>query len=252
MRSRPKQASPVSLLQQSDVRNKLLLALSPDDFASLQPALRVQSMLLRQVLIAPHTAIEAAYFPEEGFVSVTLDGENGRVEIGIVGREGVVGASPILLGDGRSPHTHFVQMGGRTLRVDADVLRTAVEGRPALRLLLHRYIQIQYVQTAQTAFTNARGNTVTRLARWLLMCHDRIDDNMVTVTQDFMSFMLGVERPGVTASLRALQKDSFVRKHRGKVEILDRDGLLDLAGDSYGGAEVEYARLIEGRSEPLE
>jgi CRP-like cAMP-binding protein len=209
-------------------------------------------MLLRQVLIAPHTAIEAAYFPEEGFVSITLDGENGRVEIGIVGREGVVGVGPILLGDGRSPHTHFVQMAGRMVSIDADALRTAVEGRPALRLLLLRYIQIQFVQTAQTAFTNARGNTATRLARWLLMCHDRVEGDEITVTQDFMSFMLGVERPGVTAALRALQKDSFVRKHRGKVEILDRDGLLDLAGDSYGGAEVEYARLIEGRSEPID
>ncbi|MCJ2124061.1 Crp/Fnr family transcriptional regulator [Methylobacterium sp. J-077] len=240
------------LLQQSNVSNKLLLALSPEDFASLQPALRVEPMLLRQVLIAPHTAIETAYFPEEGFVSITLDGENSRVEIGLVGREGVVGASPILLGDGRSPHTHFVQMAGRMLSIDAYALRTAVEGRLALRLLLHRYIQIQYVQTAQTAFTNARGNTATRLARWLLMCHDRAGGDEITVTQDFMSFMLGVERPGVTAALRALQKDGFVRKHRGKVEILDRDGLLDLAGDSYGGAEVEYARLIEGRSETIE
>ncbi len=240
------------LLQQSDVSNKLLLALSPEDFASLQPALRAEQMLLRQVLIAPHTAIEAAYFPEEGFVSITLDGENGRVEIGIVGREGVVGASPILLGDGRSPHTHFVQMAGRMLSIDANALRTAVEGCPALRLHLHRYIQVQYVQTAQTAFANARGNTVTRLARWLLMCHDRSNDDTVTVTQDFMSFMLGVERPGVTAALQSLQRDGFVRKRRGQVEILDRDGLLDLAGSSYGGAEMEYACLIEGRSEPID
>ena len=138
------------------------------------------------------------------------------------------------------------------LVIDADALRTAVERQPVLRRLLHRYIQIQYVQTAQTAFANARGNTATRLARWLLMCHDRSNDDTVTVTQDFMSFMLGVERPGVTAALQSLQRDGFVRKRRGQVEILDRDGLLDLAGSSYGGAEMEYARLIEGRSEPID
>ncbi|MCJ2057608.1 Crp/Fnr family transcriptional regulator [Methylobacterium sp. J-048] len=242
----------MTLLQQSDVRNKLLLALPPEDFVRLQPALRVEQMLLRQVVIPPHTAIHAAYFPEEGFASITLDGKNGRVEIVIIGREGVVGVGPILLGDDRSPHTHFVQMAGRMVSIDAEALRAAVERHPALRRLLHRYIQIQYVQTAQTAFANAKGNTVCRLARWLLMCHDRVNDDMVTVTQDFMSFMLGVERPGVTGALRALQKDGFVRKHRGKVEILDRAGLLDLAGDSYGGAEVEYARQIEGRTEPLD
>ncbi|MCJ2053771.1 helix-turn-helix domain-containing protein, partial [Methylobacterium sp. J-070] len=78
------------------------------------------------------------------------------------------------------------------------------EGRPALRRLLNRYIQAQHVQTAQTAFANAKGNTATRLARWLLMCQDRLDDEFVTVTQEFMSFMLGVERPGVTAALRSL------------------------------------------------
>ncbi|SFM57245.1 Crp/Fnr family transcriptional regulator [Methylobacterium pseudosasicola] len=239
-------------LQQPDVRNKLLAGLSPEDFASLQSALRLEPMQLRQVLIPAHSAIEVIYFPEEGFVSITADGAHGRVEIGLVGREGVVGAGPTLLGDDRSPHTHFVQMAGHMLSIDAEVLRAAFERLPSLRRLIHRYIQAQHVQTAQTAFANARGTTPTRLARWLLMCHDRIDGDMVTVTHEFMSFMLGVERPGVTAALRSLETDGLVRKHRGRVEILDRDGLLDLAGDSYGGAEAEYARLIEGRPEPID
>jgi len=242
----------VALLQQSDVRNRLLGALEPEDFAHLQSALELQTMRLRQVVIASHTAITAAYFPEEGFISITADGTSGRVEIGLIGREGVIGAGPILLGDDRSPHTHFVQMDGHMLIIDADVLRAAVERLPALRRLLHRYIQAQHTQTAQTAFANARGNTVTRLARWLLMCHDRVDGDQIIVTHDFLSYMLGVERPGVTAALRTLEKDGLVRKRRGNVEILDRHGMLDCAGDSYGGAEAEYARLIEGRSEPLE
>ena len=239
-------------LQHSDVRNKLLAGLSPENFASLRPALRIEPMQLRQVLIPAHSPIEVVYFPENGFVSITADGSRGRVEIGLVGREGVVGAGSTLLSDDRSPHTHFVQMAGRMLSIDTKVLRAAVERLPPLRRLLHRYIQVQHVQTAQTAFANARGTTVTRLARWLLMCHDRIDGDMVTVTHEFISFMLGVERPGVTAALRSLGADGLVQKHRGRVEILDRDGLLDLAGDSYGGAEAEYARLIEGRPEPID
>ena len=242
----------MAIFQQSEIRNRLLKGLTPEDFVGLQPALHVQTTRLRQVLISSHTAITAAHFPEEGFISITADGTNGRVEIGLVGREGVVGAASILLGDDRSPHTHFVQMAGRVLSIDADILRNEVENRPALRRLLNRYFQAQYVQTAQTAFANAKGNTVTRLARWLLMCHDRVGDDTVTVTQDFMSFMLGVERPGVTAALQSLEKDGFVRKRRGSVEILHRDGLLDIAGDSYGVAETEYARLIEGRSELID
>lgn len=205
---------------------------------------------MRQVLISSHTTIETTYFPEAGFVSITNDQPNGRVEIGLIGREGLVGAAPILLDDDRSPHTHFVQMAGHMLSIDVAVLRAEVEQRPALRKVLHRFIQAQFVQTAQTAFVNVRGNTAVRLARWLLMCHDRIDGDHVTVTQEFMSYMLGVERPGVTAALGTLEKDGFVRKRRGKIEIIDRNGLLDTAGDSYGTAEAEYARLIEGRSEP--
>ncbi|MCJ2092633.1 Crp/Fnr family transcriptional regulator [Methylobacterium sp. J-072] len=235
---------------QSDVRNRLLRVLLPEDFAALQPALHLEEMRLRHVLISSHTTIEAVHFPEVGFVSITNDEPSGRVEIGLIGREGLVGAAPILLDDDRSPHTHFVQMAGHMLSLDVAVLRTEVALRPALRRLLHRFIQAQFVQTAQTAFANARGNTATRLARWLLMCHDRVDGDQITVTQDFMSFMLGVERPGVTAALRTLEKDGFVRKRRGSVEVTDRDGLLDCAGDGYGTAETEYARLIEGRVEP--
>ncbi|MCB4805386.1 CRP-like cAMP-binding protein [Methylobacterium brachiatum] len=237
-------------LQQADIRNRLLRALPPEDFAVLQPALRAQAMRLRHVLIASHTTIETVYFPEDGFVSITSDAPSGRVEIGLIGREGLVGAAPILLDDDRSPHTHFVQMAGHMLSIDVPRLRAEVERRPALRRLLQRFIQAQFVQTAQTAFVNARGNTATRLARWLLMCHDRVDGDQITVTQDFMSFMLGVERPGVTAALRSLEMAGSVRKRRGSVEITDRDGLLDYAGDSYGVAEAEYARLIEGRAEP--
>ncbi|MCJ2056587.1 Crp/Fnr family transcriptional regulator [Methylobacterium sp. J-048] len=231
------------------MRNRLLQLLAAEDFAALKPAMRTEEMPLRHVLIASHTAIETVFFPETGFVSITNDEPSGRVEIGLIGREGMVGAAPILLADNRSPHTHFVQMAGHMLSLDVAVLREEVERRPAMRRLLHRFIQAQFVQTAQTAFANARGNTATRLARWLLMCHDRVDDDRITVTQDFMSFMLGVERPGVTAALRILEKAGFVLKRRGVVEVADREGLLDYAGDGYGTAEIEYARLVEGSLE---
>ncbi|WP_279598823.1 Crp/Fnr family transcriptional regulator [Methylobacterium sp. J-076] len=207
-------------------------------------------MTLRQVLISANTEIKAVHFVEAGIVSITSDAASGRVEIGLLGREALVGAAPVLLDDDRSPHTHFVQAAGRMLSVEADALRIEVARRPALRRLLHRYIQTQLVQTAQTAFANARGSTPNRLARWLLMCHDRSESEEIMVTQEFMSLMLGVERPSVTMALRTLEKDGLVAKRRGRVAIIDRDRLLDLAGDGYGLAETEYARLIEGNDQP--
>jgi CRP-like cAMP-binding protein len=240
----------VAHLRQVDLRNRLLRALNPRDFEALQAALRLEDMPLRQVLIAPRTKIETVYFVESGIVSVTNDGVSGRVEIGLIGREGLVGASPILLGDDRSPHTHFVQAAGHMLSVDAHMMLAIAETRPAMRVLLLRYIHTHFAQTAQTASANARGNTAMRLARWLLMYQDRSEGDTVMVTHEFMSLMLGVERPGVTRALRALEDDGLVRTHRGLVVIIDRDGLLGLVGDSYGTAEAEYDRLIEGHITP--
>ncbi|MCJ2058241.1 Crp/Fnr family transcriptional regulator [Methylobacterium sp. J-048] len=237
-------------LRQADLRNRLLRALEPEDFEALQDALRPEDMLLRQQLISPHTKIETVYFVEAGIVSVTNDGASGRVEIGLIGREGLVGGSSILLGDDRTPYTHFVQAAGRMLAIDAQVLLAVAEARSTIRFLLLRYIHTHFAQTAQTAFANARGNTAMRLARWLLMYHDRSDGDAVTVTHEFMSLMLGVERPGVTRALRVLERDGLVRTYRGLVEIIDRNGLLSLVGDSYGTAEAEYDRLIGGLVAP--
>jgi CRP-like cAMP-binding protein len=235
--------------KQFDLRNRLLRSLVPEDFAALLPALRPTVMPLQRVLISANTKIETVHFVEEGIVSITSDAPGGRVEIGLLGREALVGASPILLDDDRTPHTYFVQMAGHMLSIDMATLRVEVGLRPTLRSILNRYIQAHLVQISQTAFANVKGNTPTRLARWLLMCHDRVDGDEITVTQEFMSLMLGVERPGVTIALRELQRGGFILKHRGRVEIVDRNGLLDLAGDGYGVAEFEYARLIEGRSD---
>ena len=237
-------------LRQADLRNRLLRALPPEDFATLMPALRLEAIPLRQVLISANTQIKTVHFVETGIVSVTSDAPSGRVEVGLLGREALVGAAPVLLDDDRSPYTHFVQAAGHILTVDVSDLRAEVERRPALRGLLHRYIQTQIIQTAQTAFSNARGGTPTRLARWLLMCNDRGEGDEITVTQEFMSLMLGVERPSVTMAMKVLEKDGLVAKRRGRVQIIDRERLLDFAGDGYGLAESEYARLIEGSDDP--
>lgn len=233
-------------LNQTDVRNRLLRALPPDVFRRLKPHFRPMQVQLRQTLAATGGAMQDLYFPEAGIVSVTSDGTKARVEIALIGREGLVGAVPFLLGDARAPHTYFIQLAGSVLTIDGATLLAETERSVPLRRVLHHYIQTQFVQTAQAAFANARGRTEIRLARWLLMCQDRTDGNVITVTQEFMSYMLGVERPGVTAALSVLKRKSLIETQRGAVSVVDRAGLIELAGDTYGFPEAEYARLIGG------
>ncbi|KQQ40866.1 CarD family transcriptional regulator [Methylobacterium sp. Leaf125] len=235
----------MSLLEQSAVRNRLLRRLSPSDYLLLQPHLRSMPTELRQGLIYPHRPIQDLYFPEAGYASITTSGTS-KVEVGIIGPEGVVGAAPVLLGSDRTPYDHFVQNAGEMLAIDAAALLAATEESLALRNLLLRFVQTLLVQTAQTAFANASYNIEVRLARWLLMCHDRVIGDELTVTHDFLSFMLGVQRTTVTLALQLLEGNRLIKARRGRIGVLDRTGLLGVAGDSYGVPEAEYLRLIEG------
>ena len=232
--------------QQSSVRNRLLRALSPDDFALLQPHLELVATELKQPLIRPHEPVRHLFFPEVGFGSITTSGSGNKVEVGLVGCEGLVGAIPMLLGSDRTPHDHFVQSAGEMLRIETADLCGAVNQSASLNKLLLRYIQVQFVQTAQTAFANASYTLDARLARWLLMCHDRIDGDEMRLTHEFLSIMLGVTRSSTTLAVQALEGHHLIRARRGKITILDRKALEGVADDGYGLPEAEYARLIEG------
>ncbi|MGU3362152.1 Crp/Fnr family transcriptional regulator [Methylobacterium sp. M6A4_1b] len=234
----------MSLLEQSVVRNRLLRRLSPGDYSLLQPHLRSMPTELRQGLIYPHQRIQDLYFPEVGYASITTAGTS-KVEVGIIGPEGVVGVAPVLLGSDRTPYDHFVQNAGEMLAIEAAALLAATERSPTLRNLLLRFVQTLLIQTAQTAFANASYNIEVRLARWLLMCHDRVIGDELTVTHDFLSYMLGVQRTTVTLALQMLEGNRLIKARRGRIELLDRAGLLSVAGDSYGVPEAEYRRLIE-------
>ncbi|MER2269792.1 Crp/Fnr family transcriptional regulator [Methylobacterium oxalidis] len=232
--------------QQSAIRNHLLKALSADDFALLRPHLQPMATELRQTLIAPSTQIRQLFFPEVGFSSITTSGSGGRVEVGIIGREGLVGASPVLLGSDRTPHHHFIQSAGEMLSIDTDALCAAVSESPSLHKLLLRSIQVQIVQTAQTAFANATYNIDVRLARWLLMCQDRLDGDEMRLTHEFLSLMLGTQRSSTTLAIQSLEGHGLIRARRGRITILNRNALEAVADDGYGLPEAEYARLIEG------
>ena len=234
----------MSLIEQSAVRNRLLKRLSPDDFALLQPHLRPMATEMRQGLIEPYLPVRDLFFPETGYASITTAGL-GKIEVGIIGPEGVVGATPVLLGSDRTPYDHFVQNAGEMLAIGAPEILAATEISPALRRLLLRFVQTLLIQTAQTAFANASYNIEVRLTRWLLMCHDRVIGDDIAVTHDFLSYMLGVQRTTVTLALQLLEGNRLIRARRGRIVVLDRAGLLAVAGGSYGVPEAEYARLIE-------
>jgi CRP-like cAMP-binding protein len=224
--------------------NRLLASLSTDDFDLLEPHLESVTLGLRKYLERPNRRIEAAYFPEAGFASVVAVQPNGkRVEVGLIGREGMTGL-PIVFGNHRSPHATYVQAPGTGKCIPATELRKATRTSLSLRDSLLKFAQAFGVQTTHTAICNAQSRLDARLARWLLMAHDRIGEDTLAITHEFLSLMLGVRRAGVTEALNALRKQGLISYGRGQIAVKDRKGLERGAGGAYGVPEAEYRRLI--------
>lgn len=226
-------------------RNRLLAALAPDDFARLRSHLEPIALALGEVPSKPGQSIAHVLFPESGIVSVLAAARDGRhrIEAGMTGREGLVGL-PVVLGNDTETHETLVQANMRGWRIGSDELRRVLAKSPALHGVLLRYVGAFMVQTAHTLLANAAYRLDQRLARWLLMTHDRLDEDELPLTQPFLSRMLGVNRPGVTHAVRALKEAGLIGHARSRVTVLDRVGLEAVAGGSYGVPEAEYARLF--------
>lgn len=225
--------------------NTLLNALSAEDLALLQPHFERVNVAREQVLVEANEPIGHVYFMEGGVASVvSVMAASGRTEVGIFGREGV-SATCLLLGTDRSPHETFIQVGGSTaLQISTADYLAAVRQSETLRTMLLRYVQTFLVQGAQSTATNAHHRIEARLARWLLMCHDRVDGDEIPLTHEFMGMMISAERSGVTVTLHILEGAGMIQSKRGRVIIKDREKLEDMAGDSYGVPEAEYRNLI--------
>lgn len=231
-------------ISQASAGNTLLRAMPPSDYALLGPHLTRIAMPVRMQLHAAHKAIASVYFPEDGLVSivaVALDGTHS--EVGLFGREGMSETATVL-GTDHSPHEAYVQIiGESTLSLPVEVLTDAFEASQTLRRHLLRYVQAMMIQLS-SSIAAASLTIPQRLARWLLMSHDRVDGDTVYLTHEFLGMMLNVRRPGVTTALRDLVDGGLIATARGAIQILDRTGLARLAGGGYGLAEREYARLI--------
>jgi CRP-like cAMP-binding protein len=232
---------------QSFIRNQLLTALTPDDYGLLRPHLEPVDLPKGVVLIEPQLPIDYVHFPDAGLGSVVaLSPGDLCAEIGLFGRDGLAGVA-VLLGADSVPYRVLMQVAGAGHRIAAGALRAAMDISPSLRALLLRYAQAFAVQTAHTALSNAQHTVEERLARWLLMSHDRVDGDDIPLTHEFLALMLAIRRPSVTTALHVLEGGQLVRATRGQVTIRDRGGLEELARDSYGIPEAEYGKLI-GRS----
>ena len=229
---------------QSFIKNCLLSALDEADYAVVAPHLEPIDLPKGMVLIQADKPFAYAHFLNSGIGSIVVSTtDSRRIEAGLFGRDGFSGASG-LLGSDQCPQTTMVQVEGNGYRMPLRDLRSACNQSPSLREMLLRYVHVFITQTSFTSLSNVIQPIEARLARWLLMCHDRVTGDDIALTHEFLSIMLAVQRPSVTTALHVIEGLGFIRARRGNITILAREALIDFADGTYGTPEAEYRRLI--------
>jgi CRP-like cAMP-binding protein len=200
----------------------------------IRDSLEAMEFTSHQILHEAHEAIRYAYFPNDGLLSLVVVLADGKtVEAGIVGKEGMVGI-PAVAGLDRSPLREIVQISGDGLRIPAERLRESLGSMPQLRLELEHFSVVLGLQMAQTAGCNRLHDVEQRLARWLLMAHDRVSGDAIPMTHDFLATMLGTDRPSVSLAAGVLQRARLIEYTRGSVRILNRPELEKASCECYG------------------
>ncbi len=212
--------------------------------AALQPALQHVHLERGRQIYPAGGLIDELFFPVNSVVSVVADMSDGKTaEIGLVGREGFT-AYAVSLEQTRSVHRHTVQIPDSAEHISIDDFRVALEQEPALNAYCLRYAQATTVTIAQSAGCNCLHPLNERLARWLLMAHDRVADSLISLTQDFLSQMLGVRRAGVTLAAATLQSAGHITYTRGQIVVLDRRGLESASCECYRVAERAWENIM--------
>lgn len=212
--------------------NHILARLSRADLSLIEPSLEEVELPVRKQLHACNKRVEHVYFPESGIVSVVANGPHA-LEIGIIGREGMTGVALAMGVEERPRHESYVQVAGKGHRLSAKLLREALDASATARLVTLQYAYAFMTQMADTALSNGRHKIEERLARWLLLADDRLDDHEIPLTQEFLGVMLGTTRPGVTIALQELQRRGWITHRRGAVTIIDRKGLIRSSNGAY-------------------
>jgi CRP-like cAMP-binding protein len=224
--------------------NRILGALTPRERAHVFAAGSTIRLRFKQTLYHHDQPIRTVVFPESGVASIVNYLDDGRsVETATVGREGFVGL-PILWRVGSTPGEAFIQMEGEGLGIPASRLPALLRDVPELRDLLERYAQALFTQVSQSSACNRAHDVDARCARWILMMHDRVDEDTFTLTQEFLAQMLGVRRAGVSTAAGILQKKRFITYSRGRMTVANRAGLESAACSCYAIIRRELDRVL--------
>ncbi len=223
-------------------KNRVLAALPKAELDRLAPHLSPIRLDLRTSLMDGRAG-SYAYFLESGLASVVLPMANGAtVEVGVIGKEGVVGL-PLLLGADRMPGQTFIQVAASGYRIEVERLREEYERGGELRRYLQRCLLAHLVQSAQNAACNRLHSIAERLAKWLLNCRDRVETDRLPLTHEFLAQMLGAPRTTVTLAAGMLHHAGVINYTRGQVTIINRAGLEEVACECYQAVREEFRRL---------
>jgi CRP-like cAMP-binding protein len=216
------------------VCNVILLSLPDEEYSALRPYLERVDLPQHEILHEPGEKIEFVYFLNEGMTSiVALSGDGRSVEVGIVGKEGMVGMA-LTIGLRRSAFRTIMQIAGNGMRVRSDVFQDVLLYGSTLRTKLSRFGLLHGMQVAQLTACNRLHEVEQRLARWLLMCQDHVESGSLFLTHEFLSQMLGTGRPSVSLAVASLENARLIENGRGSVKILNRKGLEEAACECYG------------------
>ena len=223
--------------------NRLLAALAPEELETMLPWLEPVRLAPREVLYQPGVDIQHVYFPTSGAVSMIVLAPEGAVEVGSVGNEGFTGVCTLLFADAM-PMRAIVQADGHAYRMKVGIFRALVGESLSMRRLFSRYTLVLSNQAAQTVACNRLHSLEERCARWLLLSHDRVEGDQIVLTQEFLSYMLGVHRPAVTLAAGTLQKAGLIHCSRGRIEITNRPGLEQASCTCYQEMRDDFDQLV--------
>jgi len=226
------------------IENHLLAALPRKEYEALRRDLEPVTLNVGDILHEAEGRIRHVYFPSHGVVSIiTVLRENASVEVGTVGFEGMVGI-PVFLGTDVATNRAVVQVPGDGVRMKASVFKKAIDQSRTLHNLLNLYTNAHLAQVSLSVACNRFHNVETRLARWLLMIHDRVQADIFKLTQEYIARMIGTHRPHVTTAAGALQNKGLIRYYRSEITILNRQGLESASCDCYRISKEKFDGLF--------
>jgi len=224
--------------------NRLLRLIAAEDFARLQPHLKSVPLPPGRVLYPFGAAIEHVYFPVSGMISLLAVMRSGeQIETGVIGRDGVAGAS-VAIDGWTSGAQATVQIEGAAWQIPAGDFLKIYRTSDGFRSLINRYVGIVLFQAQQSAACNAIHSLEARLCRWMLHVQDTLQEDVIALTQEFLSHMLGVRRTSVSLCAHALQKSGLIQYARGKIKIVDREGLQEKACECHANIREYMEQVI--------